>query len=564
MKNKLIVAFVITLLLTSTLTIVSAEISEELQDDIEESIDKGIAYIASQQLPDGSFLYGNHAYDAAYTGFALIKLQDYAYEKGFDPFDESYEYYSNVSAGYEYLWTVAHEIPIGMQTSGNPDTDENGYGIAFGSDSHRWTYTTGIVLMALESSRAPDRASGLDFDGDSVPDSFFDVAQNAVDWLLNAQGDPEHGVHNGGWWYSGTALGVPSISSTGGLGSDNSNTGFAVLGLAAAEAWGISIPQWVKDAHSLWIDVIQDDSGGYYNGGSWYTPYSTLYINEYKTGNLLFEMTFVGDTPETQRFQDAMDFIERFWHNPNPYYGWGIGGGKSYIAMYTLMKGFEYSGVETVDLSSYGGSADHDWYEQFATEIVAEQYSDGSWRGGAWGSPLLDTCWALLVLEKISPPPPLVEVSVDVKPGSWPNPFVKGAKGVFSVAICGTEDFDVTTIDPDTVKMYFNEVVEEGDCAAPVRWNYEDVATPYSTPNATHPEGWAGHADGYVDLVFKFSREEVTALMTCEEEDMSYWKLYLTGNLKEEAGGTALEGFDWIRVQIKGNEGGGKGKGKGK
>ena len=130
MKNKIIVAFTIALLLTSTLTVVSGEITPELEEDIQEAIDKGIAYIASQQQSDGSWMLGGHPYDAAYTGFALIKLQDYAYEKGFDPFDESYQYYSNVTAGWNYLWTQARRLPIGVQPLGNPDTDGNGYGIA--------------------------------------------------------------------------------------------------------------------------------------------------------------------------------------------------------------------------------------------------------------------------------------------------------------------------------------------------------------------------------------------------------------------------------------------------
>jgi hypothetical protein len=345
--------------------------------------------------------------------------------------------------------------------------------------------------------------------------------------------------------------------------------------------------------------VIQDPvDGDIDDGGSWYNPDWTLtdhWVNELKTGNLVFELTFLG-LKDTQAFQDALDYISRHWYDYNQDPGWrgdfgydddgdglfdedpyewpsvdndgdGLfsedpGYHACYQAMYCLMKGFEYSQLELIDLDG-DTVPEHDWYAEFAQQLIDEQQAGGYWTGSPWGNDILDTCWALLTLERVIPPPPTIKVSVDVKPGSWPNPFNKDAKGVFSVAICGTEEFDVTTIDPASVKMYFHEIDEEGDCAAPIRWNYEDVATPYLPPNPDDPEGWAEHKDGYVDLVFKFSREEVTGLMTCNEQDMSYWKLYLMGNLKEEFDGTPLEGFDWIRVQMSKGQGNGKGKGKG-
>ncbi len=66
-------------------------------------------------------------------------------------------------------------------------------------------------------------------------------------------------------------------------------------------------------------------------------------------------------------------------------------------------------------------------------------------------------------------------VFVDIKPCSCPNSFNPKKKGVLPVAILGTFDFDVTTVDPATV------MVADGatDPIAPLRWAYEDVATPY-------------------------------------------------------------------------------------
>lgn len=69
---------------------------------------------------------------------------------------------------------------------------------------------------------------------------------------------------------------------------------------------------------------------------------------------------------------------------------------------------------------------------------------------------------------------------------------------MFAVAICGTKDFDVKTIDPATVKIY---VAIGAEGVPPLRWSYEDVATPYTGSSG------GGHAlggDGYLDLVFHF------------------------------------------------------------
>jgi hypothetical protein len=44
-----------------------------------------------------------------------------------------------------------------------------------------------------------------------------------------------------------------------------------------------------------------------------------------------------------------------------------------------------------------------------------------------------------------------LEVSIDIKPGSYPNSINLGSAGVIPVAIFSTETFDATTIDPDTI-----------------------------------------------------------------------------------------------------------------
>jgi hypothetical protein len=45
------------------------------------------------------------------------------------------------------------------------------------------------------------------------------------------------------------------------------------------------------------------------------------------------------------------------------------------------------------------------------------------------------------------------EMDVDIKPGSFPNCFNSNEHGVIPVAILGSEDFDVSEIDPFTVTL---------------------------------------------------------------------------------------------------------------
>lgn len=137
---------------------------------------------------------------------------------------------------------------------------------------------------------------------------------------------------------------------------------------------------------------------------------------------------------------------------------------------------------------------------------------------------------------------PSINVNVDIKPGSWPNPINIKNKGVIPVAICGTEDFDVTMIDPATIEITINGV-DEG--ATPLQWNYEDVATPWTG------EDGGGHdleGDGYIDLSLKFFNQDVVNTLSLADYIGQTIRLEIKGYLKEEFGGTAIEGHDWVKI----------------
>ena len=121
---------------------------------------------------------------------------------------------------------------------------------------------------------------------------------------------------------------------------------------------------------------------------------------------------------------------------------------------------------------------------------------------------------------------------------SCPNPLNVKDKGVLSVAILGTDELDVTQTDPATVKL-------EG--VSPLRWAYDDVATPGIDSDGCNTYG----ADGYTDLVLKFDAQEVIAALGVVN-DGDVLMLMLTGNQLDEFGGTPIAGEDAVIIVKKG------------
>lgn len=90
----------------------------------------------------------------------------------------------------------------------------------------------------------------------------------------------------------------------------------------------------------------------------------------------------------------------------------------------------------------------------------------------------------------------------DIHPTSCPNPLNVKSRGVLPAAILGTEDFDVMQIDPASIMLACT--------AQPLRWSYEDVATPVGA-DAELCECTEEGPDGFMDLALKFATQEVVA-----------------------------------------------------
>lgn len=436
LSTTTVAAIIVLFAFTAMCTSASAATDEE----VEQAIINGTAWLADAQQDDGSWGGGGWDidYDIGATGLVLLKFIDYAKEQGYNPTDPEYAYSENVIKGLEFLDSHLMTDPVPV---GGYDGNSNGNMIYL--DGFHRTYVTGIALMAYAAN----------------PDTPADLVQDLTDWLVNAQcndsANPQYGV----WSYTGFSCG-----------GDNSNTGYATLGIGYALNSGATIPATTTTALSSYVDYIQNDpevaddgSEDDPDGGSGYTDPSS-WVNSLKTGNLIYEAVLSGDAADSQRILNATDYIDRHWDDdvegwignlsaPTPY-------NTQYQATYTIMKGLESIGLD--DLNG------KDWFDEISTAIVDEQLPDGNWTkcpnyvsGGGWAYIATDelcTAWALLTLEKITPLMPMTPGKV-TGGGQIIAPVQTGGKKV------------------DKASFGFNVMYREGDPAPKGELEYIDHAT---------------------------------------------------------------------------------------
>jgi len=403
-----------------------------------DAIADGVAWLASHQNPNGSW---STYYQVAKTALAVLVLETHAADIGMSG-DPAYPYREHIDQGFRFLFSHAYITKVTLQPAGNPDSNGNGIGVYFRSPAfppdrgHAYDiYETSIALMAVGAAARPGRA--VTTPGSVVNGwSFADVAQDVVDYLAWAQTD--FGFGRGSWNYH------PMDNQ--GDRSDQSNAGWVTLGLMYAEDSGSTIPGFVRSELDIWIDYIQDKSGGPNDGGSEYTgvgdPDYWSWVNMLKTGNLLQQMAFVGDTEKTLRVQAAVDYLLRHW---GPYH-------TCYHTTYTVMKGLEQLGIETINSI--------DWFQGFVDSIMSEQSADGSWMPGDWdyAARVLSATWALLTLQKQIPPTRMGPDLIILKQhGEW----VDEGQGTYTVHFTVKNRGNVEAPSGHHVGLIVNDVMVE-------------------------------------------------------------------------------------------------------
>jgi hypothetical protein len=138
-----------------------------------------------------------------------------------------------------------------------------------------------------------------------------------------------------------------------------------------------------------------------------------------------------------------------------------------------------------------------------------------------------------------------LKASLDIKPGSCPNSFNPGEKGVLPMAILGSKDVKTNLIDPKTLVLTREGV--DGQ-VKPLRWSFEDIGSPLATTcTCGVKSGWA---DGRKDISLKFDAQDVVQELGIKKGDGCV-KLTITGTLKSsdpKVNGKVITGSDYLRV----------------
>jgi len=144
---------------------------------------------------------------------------------------------------------------------------------------------------------------------------------------------------------------------------------------------------------------------------------------------------------------------------------------------------------------------------------------------------------ATFPMASLALPTDTLAVEFDIKPQSCPNPFNTRSQGVLPAAILGTEDFDVSMVDPVSLLL-------EG--VPPLRWDLEDVSRPVDSRehvcDCTEDTG-----DGFMDMTLKFDRQAlVAAVGTVADRDTII--LTLTGMTVDT---THIKGQDCVVILLR-------------
>ncbi len=447
------------------------------------AIDEGLWRLHKDQvrdvLPDGTpygfWPYGGN--EVASTGASTEAFEINGSLPNGDP--NSDPYVETVQRGLNYILSQLFSQPVYQDPTncplGDPDVNANGFGLASNGNV---VYESGIALMALASSRCPDCIASTGI-SEVVDRPYVDIAQDMVDWFSYCQTDPGQGNYRGGWRYG-----------CNNWDSDNSVSQWPVIGMESAEVnFGTTVPQFVKDELSMWIDYIQNDvDGDWADGGAGYTYPDGPNIA--RTGGLLAEMKFFGDTTATQRVQDAVDFIDRNWETD-----WEHFPANSYYAFYSVMKGFRLLGIETI--SPLNDPSGLDWYADtvwgYAQHIVNDQAPDGAWYGGYWTGHPLTSAWAILTLKKtVVQPGPVADAGPDV-PNHPP---------VIEITFDGTGSYH-----RDPTRLIAQYVWDFGDGSPPV----EGSIMTHVFPAVYNPDGtidWGATTHDYVVTLTVFDNSD--------------------------------------------------------
>jgi hypothetical protein len=171
---------------------------------------------------------------------------------------------------------------------------------------------------------------------------------------------------------------------------DNSNTQYALLGLAAAMAAGLWPPQDCFDIAEKWLTEAQNDDGGWGYDERGKGSYGSMTAGGVSSLSIILRAKGNNEPYKDIRIQKALKWLGEnlnFASNPKGNNRW------HFYWIYAVERAGSVAGVEWF--------GDRPWYKEGAEWLLADQKPDGSFGSSkAEGDKVCDTCWAILFLRR--------------------------------------------------------------------------------------------------------------------------------------------------------------------
>lgn len=243
-----------------------------LEIEVNVAIDEGLWYLHKTMnrtptcngLPCGDWLSGGGVSSSGYYANTAANANAFEVNGHLEGGPASNPYTETVQRAMRRLFTLVTTTGIGSQTNPlgtfNPDVNGNGIGIVVNQGNP--FYQGGMVMDAIVASGTPAKVTETG-GANVIGRTYLDIVQDMVDYYSYCQYDS--GAPAGGWRYSCNTH------------PDNSAAQWGAIGLIAAEDFGATVPQIVKDLNfANWLTysrntVSNPGSYGYTgaDGGAW-------------------------------------------------------------------------------------------------------------------------------------------------------------------------------------------------------------------------------------------------------------------------------------------------------